>query len=220
MDRHFDEGLAALKHKLVKMGALTELMIGDAIKVLMDRHPAAIPAVYQHEDQVNHLQVEIDEQCVNLIALHQPVAQDLRFIMGIAKTNCDLERLADQAVNICQKADRLLGEPSLEPYPVIPQMVVIAKEMLKDSLHSFVTSDVPKARAVLTRDDELDALNVKVTDELVDMMKKDPSSISRALTIMLISRNLERIGDHATNIAENTIFVVQGRDVRHHMEPT
>jgi phosphate transport system protein len=216
MERHFDEQLQALKLQLMKMSALAETMIADAVKALVDRNEAAIPLVREREAQVNHLQIEIDETCVTLIALHQPAAGDLRFIMGAAKTNAELERLADQAVNIVDKAERLLKVPPLRPFVVIPEMAAIARGMVRDSLHAFVNRDVDKAREVLLRDDLLDERKVRITVELSEFMTHDASSVDRALALVLISHNLERIGDHATNIAENTIFVVEGKDIRHH----
>ena len=156
--------------------------------------------------------------CLTLIALHQPAASDLRFIMGAAKTNAELERLGDQAVNVCQKAERLLEEPPLKPFDILPRMATVAREMLKDSLDAYVTRDVEKARDVLRRDDEVDRMKKDITDELLGYMTGNAAVARRALDLILVARNLERIGDHATNIAENAIFVVEGRDVRHHME--
>jgi phosphate transport system protein len=200
----------------MKMSALAETMIGDAVKALVQRDAAVIPLVYEREAQVNRMQIEIDEMCLTLIALHQPAAGDLRFIMGAAKTNSDLERLADQAVNICNKAERLLREPPLKPFVIIPEMARIARGMLRDSLHAFVNRDVNTARDVLLRDDQVDQMKSDITVEMAAFMTQDPSAVTRALDLILIARNLERIGDHATNIAENTIFVVEGRDIRHH----
>jgi len=218
MERHFDEQLATLKHQLVKMSALAEIMIGDAVRALVDRDPQALVGLDAREEQVNRLQVDIDEACLTLIALHQPAAGDLRFILGAAKTNSDLERLADQAINIADKARRLIAVPALTPLVLIPRMAGIARGMVADSLHAFVNRDVSQARAVLLRDDQVDALKAEVTTEMLRLMTAEPAVIERAMGLILIARNLERIGDHATNIAENTIFVVEGRDVRHHGE--
>jgi phosphate transport system protein len=218
MERHLDELLSSLKLLLVKMSALTEIMIADAIRMLVARDASMAAAVDRNEEQVNMLQVEIDEMCLTLIALHQPAAGDLRFILGAAKTNAELERLADQAVNICEKAEHLLTEEPIKPFDILPRMAMIASGMVKDSLHAFVNRDVAKARDVLKRDDELDDLKREITEELVQIMQRDNSTVARALDLTLVARNLERIGDHATNIAENTIFVAEGRDVRHHRE--
>ncbi len=218
MERHFDEQLQDLKVELMKMSALAQLMIIDAVKALVERVEAAIPHVYQREEEVNRKQVEIDEMCLTLIALHQPAARDLRFIMGAAKTNTDLERLADQAVNICNKAEHLLKQPPLRPFVIIPEMAAIAKDMVRDSLHAFVNLDVKKAQDVLLRDDQLDERKDRITVEMAEFMAREPSAVGRALDLVLIARNLERIGDHATNIAENTVFVAEGRDIRHHRD--
>lgn len=218
MERHFDENLQALKHQLIKMSAMSEVMIADAVKAVVDRNPALMAPVWQREEQVNHLQIEIDETCLTLIALHQPAAGDLRFIMGAAKTNAELERMADEAVNIVQKAEHLFKEPALKPFRIIPEMAVIAQGMVRDSLHAFVNRNVGLAREVILRDDRLDDLKDAISVEMTDFMAHDSSAVSRAMDLILVSRYLERIGDHATNIAEVTIFVVEGRDVRHHAD--
>jgi len=215
MERHFDEQLAELKLRLTKMSALAESMIAASIRLLVDRNASAGRAVMSQEDEVNRMQVEIDEMCLALIALHQPAARDLRFLIGAVKTNAELERLADQAVNICSKAQRLIAEPPLGACGDISRMADIAKSMLKDSLHAYVNVDRDRARDILPRDDELDALKASITVELTEKMVGDPSVIRRAVNLLLVARNIERIGDHATNIAENAIFVAEGLDVRH-----
>ena len=218
MERHFDDHLQALKYHLMKMSAMAEVMISDAIKAVVERNESVIPSVYQREEQVNRMQIEIDETCLTLIALHQPAAGDLRFILGAAKANAELERLADEAINIVQRSEHLLREPPLKPFEIIPEMAVIARGMVRDSLHAFVNRNVDLAREVLLRDDRLDDLKDAISAELTTYMTSDSSSVSRALDLLLIARYLERIGDHATNIAEISIFVVEGRDVRHHAD--
>jgi len=218
MERHMDELLSSLKLRLLKMCSLTESMIGDAVRLLVDRDERVMQLIDQNEEQVNRMQVEIDEMCLTLIALHQPAGGDLRFIMGVAKTNAEVERLADQAVNIAQKAVRLLKDQPFKPFVVIPQMAIIATGMVKDSLHAYVNRDVVKAHEVLRRDDELDNLKRQVCEEVIDLMRANPAAVHWGLDVVLVAHNLERIGDHATNIAENAIFVAEGRDVRHHME--
>jgi phosphate transport system protein len=219
MERHFDEQLGELKTSLVRMSALAELMIVDALDVLAQRDAAArAAAVVQHEEEVNALQIVVDERCLMLMATHHPVAGDLRYLLGAVKTNSDLERLADLAVNICDKAQKLLKHPPVKPFVIIPEMGVIASAMVKDSLQAFVNRDVVLARSVLVRDDELDERKQRVTDELVEYMRRFPETTTPGIDLVLVARNLERIGDHATNIAENTIFVVQGKDIRHHAE--
>jgi len=218
MERHFDEQLQALKNHLMKMSAMAEVMIADAVKSVVERDAHAIPPVYEREELVNQMEMEIDESCLTLIALHQPAAGDLRFIMGAVKTNAELERLADEAVNIVQKAEHLLNAPQLKPFEIIPEMAAIARGMVRDSLRAFVGRNVDLAREVLLRDDQLDALKAKIAEVLTAYMTQDSAAVPRALDLLLISRYLERIGDHATNIAEITIFVVEGLDVRHHAD--
>ena len=218
MERHFDEQLQDLKNHLMKMSALAEVMIADAVKTVVERDEDAISPVYEREELVNQMEIEIDENCLTLIALHQPAAGDLRFIMGAVRTNAELERLADEAVNIVQKAEHLLKAPPLMPFAIIPEMAVLARGMVRDSLRSFVNRKVDLAREVLLRDDRLDELKAKIAAELTAFMTQDSSTVSRGLDLLLIARFLERIGDHATNIAEITIFVVEGLDIRHHAD--
>lgn len=216
MERRMDELLDGLKRQLLRMSALAESMIGSALRLLVERNEAFAQTIQKQEHEVNLLQVEIDETCLNIIALHQPTAGDLRFILGAAKTNSDLERLADQAVNVCQKGMHLLQQPPGGTLEIIPRMGTLAAQMVKDALHAYVTRNPERAREVLTRDDELDEMKRVVTASLVQVMRSDSSQVERCLDLVLIARNLERIGDHATNIAENAIFVVEGRDVRHY----
>ena len=218
MERHFDEQLQELKSRLMKMSALAEIMIADAVKTVVERDAHAVSPVYEREELVNRMELEIDESCLTLIALHQPAAGDLRFIMGAVRTNAELERLADEAINIVQKAEHLLKDPPLKPFEIIPEMSVLARGMVHDSLRSFVNRDVVLAREVLLRDDRQDDLNAKVAGELTAFMTRDSATVPRALDLLLIARYLERISDHATNIAEITIFVEEGLDVRHHAD--
>ena len=200
------------------MGSLAETMIHSAIKALVDRKAELAQDVYRHETEVNALQIEVDDRCLKMIALHQPAASDLRFITAAMKINADLERIADQAVNISQTTEYLLQEPQLKPLIDVPRMAEIAKKMLKDALDSFVERDENLARSVLVRDDQVDELKEQLFRELLTYMISDPSTIKRGIDLILISRNIERIADHATNIAEDVIFVVAGKDIRHHSE--
>jgi phosphate transport system protein len=218
MERHFDRDLQQVKERILYMGSLTETMIHIAIKALVDREVALTKGVYQQEEEVNRLQIEIDDQCLKMIALHAPAASDLRFITAAMKINSDLERIGDQAVNICQTTEYVLQEPVLKPLIDVPRMAQIASRMLKDALDSFVNRDENLARSVLVRDDEVDELKDQVFRELLTYMISDPATIKRAIDLILISRNLERIADHATNIAEDVVFVVAGKDIRHHAE--
>jgi phosphate transport system protein len=200
------------------MGSLAEAMINFAIKALVGRQAEIVQRVYQMEEDVNRLQMEIDDRCLKMIATHQPTATDLRFITGAMKINSDLERIGDQAVNICQTTEFLLKEPVLKPLIDMPRMSDIAKKMLKDALDAFVNKDESLARSVLLQDDQVDDLKEQIFRELLTYMMADPGTIKRALDLILISRNLERIADHATNIAEDVVFVAIGKDIRHHAE--
>jgi phosphate transport system protein len=200
------------------MAALSEEMIKIAIQALVDRESAKIEEVFKLEDQVNDLQIEIDEEVVHLIALMQPVATDLRFLIVASKINAELERIADQSINICQSTRFLLKYPQLKPFVDLPIMADIAQGMVHESLDAYVQKNSARARQVLTTDDKVDAYKDQIFRELLTYMMSEPSTIPRAFSIILISRNLEKIGDHATNIAEEVIYLVEARDVRHHHE--
>jgi len=219
MRRHFEEVEEELKGRLLSMGSLVEEMIHSSIQGLAERRQELLAAVAEREERVNRLHIEVDDACVKLIALHQPAAADLRFIIAAIKINSDLERMGDQALNIAQTARRLLEQPQLEKRLVdIPRMADLAKGMVKDSLDAFVRKDTELARAVIGRDDAEDRLKSESFHELMHLMQSDASTIERALSLILVARNLERIADHATNIAEDVIFMVEGKDIRHHAE--
>jgi phosphate transport system protein len=217
LKRHFDEDLEGLRGNLLKMGALAEEMIHYAVKILVERNDSYLKNIRAHENRVNDLHIQIDDQCLRLIALHQPAAGDLRLIAATLKINSDLERIGDQAVNIAETSEFLLRLPRIK-LGDIPRMVTLAKAMVKDSLDAFARKDVELARSVIARDDEEDRMKSETFNELVQLMQSDASTIERAMEIILISRNLERIADHATNIAEDVIFMVLGKDIRHHAE--
>jgi phosphate transport system protein len=219
MERHhFEEELQALKTRLLNMGALVEERVHQATFALIERRPDAIDRVIAGDQDVNDLQIEIDDRCLKLLALQQPMASDLRLITAAMKINADLERIGDQAVNIAENAARILSHPPLKPLIDLPRMAEIAQRMTRDSLDAFVRRDPELARNILARDDEVDQLKDQVFRVLLTYMMADPATIERALGLILISRNLERIADHATNIAEDVIFVVEAKDVRHHHE--
>ena len=219
MRRHFEEAEGELKNQLLSMGGLAEEMIQSAIQGLAERKKEPLRKVAEAEEQVNRLHIDVDNRCLNLIALHQPTATDLRFIIAAIKINADLERIGDQAVNISQSTAVLLEQPQLDRRLLdIPRMAALAQSMLKDSLDAFVKRDVELARTVLARDAEEDQLKSEAFNELMHLMQSDSSTIQRALGLILISRNLERIADHATNIAEDVIFMTLGKDIRHHAE--
>jgi phosphate transport system protein len=217
--RHFEEVEEELKYRLLHMGSLAEEMIHLAVSGLIERKAEPLKQVFTHEEEVNNLHIEVDDRCLKLLALFQPAATDLRFIMGVIKINSDLERIADQAVNISQTTQVLLRYPQLEKKLFdIPRMAELAKRMLKDSLDAFVKKDVELAQSVVERDAEEDKMKSEAFNELLQLMQSDSSSVNRALSLILISRNLERIADHATNIAEDVIFMTLGKDIRHHAE--
>ena len=221
MERHhFETELQALKNRLLNMGALVEERVHMAVQALMERNLEAAETIAHGDEAVNELQIEIDDRSLKLLALQQPMASDLRLITSAMKINADLERIGDQAVNIAENAIKMLSAPPLKPLIDLPRMAELAERMTRDSLDAFVRRDPGLAREVLGRDDEVDGLKDTIFRVLLTYMMADPGTIERALSLILISRNLERIADHATNIAEDVIFLVEARDVRHrHEEP-
>ncbi len=215
MPRHFHEELEQVKEKLLKLGSLVETMVERAVASLVDRDSRLAEEVIASDQRVDALDVEIDEDCLRLLALQQPAAKDLRFITTAMKITTDLERMADQAVNICQRAIDLNEEPQLKPYIDIPIMSQLAQKMLRDSLDAFVRRDAELARQVIPADNKVDALKNQVFRELLTFMMEDPRTIPRAIRLILVSRHLERIADHATNIAEMVVFLVEGKNIRH-----
>jgi phosphate transport system protein len=215
MQRHFHEELDGLKQTLLAMGALVEDQIRRVMRALIQRDEALAQDVIERDRQVNAYDVEIDEKCVELLALYQPTAGDLRFITTAMKIVTDLERIGDQAVNIAQRAVELNQEPQLKPYIDLPRMGEKAQGMVKDALDAFVSRDTTLAREVCARDSEVDALKEQIFRELLTYMLADPKTISRAIRLILISRFLERVADHSTNIAEMVIYMVESKMVRH-----
>ena len=215
MQRHFHEELEALKQTLLAMGGLVEDQIRRVIRALLEGDEALAQEVIERDRQVNTYDVEVDEQCVELLALHQPAAGDLLFITTAMKIVTDLERIGDQAVNIAQRAIELHEEPQLKPYVDLPRMAERAQRMVKASLDAFVARDTELARRVCGEDAEVDALKEQIFRELLTFMMADPRTIPRAMRLILISRFLERVADHATNIAEMVIYLVEGKMVRH-----
>ena len=213
---HFQEELGELKTRLLEMGGLAEDRVRTAVRALIDRDAALVERVLAGDDPINRLHIEIDNRCFKLLALYQPMAVDLRAIVSAVKINTDLERVGDLAVNIAEAVVRYMRHPPVKPLIDIPQMAEIAQGMLRDALDAYVQRDVPRAQAVLGEDDRLDGLKTQVFRELLTYMLQDPSTIEPALDLILVSRHLERIGDHATNVAEDVIFMVSARDVRHH----
>ena len=215
MKKHYAEQLADLKETVLRMGGLVEQMTHRAVQALVERKAGLFDDVRAMETQVNRLHIDIDEKCLEIIALRQPAAKDLRFITAAMKINTDMERIGDQAINITESAGPLLAVPPLKPLIDIPRMAEIAKGMLKDALDGFVNGDDALALATIKRDDDVDQLKDQVFRELLTYMMADPSTIPRAMALILVSRHLERIADHATNICEDVVFMVKGKDVRH-----
>jgi len=218
--RHFQEELEALQGRLLEMGGLAEERVSAAVQSLVSRDIAAIERVLYGDEPINALHVEIDNRCFKLFALHQPMATDLRAIVSAVKINTDLERVGDLAVNIAEAAKRYATHPPVKKLIDIPQMGDIAQEMLHDALDAFVRRDTALAQQVLNEDDRLDGLKTQIFRELLEYMLKDLATVEPALDLILVSRHLERIGDHATNIAEDVIFMVSALDVRHHTPNT
>ena len=214
--RHFEEQLGELKARLLEMGGLAEEQVRLAVKGLVDRDRDLLERVMAGDRALNALHIEIDRRGFTLLALQQPMAVDLRAIVAAVKINTDLERVGDLAINIAEAARPYIQHPPVKKLIDIPRMATIAQSMLRDALDAFVRRDVVLAQRVLDQDDILDDLKTQVFRELITYMLQDPSTIEPSLDLILVSRHLERIGDHATNVAEDVIFIVSARDVRHH----
>ena len=216
--RHFQGELDKLQRRLLEMGGLVESAIHLSVQSVAARDQEQAQQVLRNEARVNRMEIEIDELATRLLALHQPMAEDLRFLTAAIKINNDLERMGDLAVNIVERALALRPEPVVQPLIDIPRMAQLTQSMVRKSLDAFVRGDSELARSVLLSDDAVDELRDAIYQELAGFMQKDPSTVSRALDLIFVARNLERIADHATNIAEDVLFLVQGVDVRHHAE--
>jgi phosphate transport system protein len=215
MERHFERDLEELKERLLWMGSLAERSVHQGVHAVLEADEKLAVAVLTEENVINELQIEIDDRVVQLLALQQLMAADLRFVLAIARINNDLERIGDQAVNIAQSAQRILRHPRVKPYVDLPRMGELAEKMMRDSLDSLVRRDVEMARGVLSRDDQVDQLRDQIFRELLTYMMGDSSVVFQAFELILVAKNLERIADHATNIAEDVIYMVAGSDVRH-----
>lgn len=211
----FEEELSRLKEMILKMGALVESSIRDSVKSLVERNDDLARSVIERDHEINALDVQIDEECIKLLALMQPMAGDLRFITTAMKITTDLERMGDNAVNIAERALELNKEPILKPYIDIPHMSQIAQGMTRDALDAFVRKDKRLAKDVIMRDDEVDDLKYGILEELISYMIRDPNTVYRAMKISFVAQYLERIADHATNIAEMIIYLVEGKIIRH-----
>ncbi len=215
MERHLDQDLSALKNELLRMASLTERSLAEAMKALVQRDDELAHRVDEYDNDLDQLQIEIDDRCIKLFALRQPTAGDLRFVAMSMKICTDLERIGDQSVNIAHRAIELNKEPLLKPLVDIPRMADHARGMIHDALDAFVYAKPDLAREVIRRDDKIDLLNKQLHRELTSFMIEDPTTITRALNLMSVAHNLERIGDHATNIAEEIVYLYEARDIRH-----
>jgi phosphate transport system protein len=215
---HFREELEELQSKLLEMGGLVEAAIHNSVLALVERDEDKAKEVMWNEALVNQKEIEIDELATRMLALFQPMARDLRFITAVIKINNDLERMGDLAVNITERAMTLMREPAVKPLVDIPRIADLAESMVHRALDAFAKHDADLARDVLLADDAVDRLRDAVYDELLTFMQEERSTINRAVSLMFIAQNLERIADHSTNIAEDVLFAVKGVDVRHHNE--
>ncbi|HXH28860.1 MAG TPA: phosphate signaling complex protein PhoU [Candidatus Polarisedimenticolia bacterium] len=213
--RHYERELQDLKDRILLLGGTVEEMIASSMRSLLQRDTALARRVIESDPKVDNGELEVDHLCLSLLALRQPAASDLRFIATALKIVTDLERIGDLAVNIAERAIELNEEPPLKPYIDIPRMSSAVADMLHQALDAFVSKDPGRARAVLGADDAVDQLNVQLFRELLTYMIEEPRNVSRAMRITFIAKYLERIGDHATNIAQMVIFMCEGRDVRH-----
>jgi phosphate transport system protein len=216
--RHFVEELDQLKSRLLEMSSLVEAAIYRSITAVVQKDESLANDVLKNEARINSIEIEIDEFAISLLALQQPMAADLRFLVASLKINNDLERMGDLAVNIAQRAISLLNEPIVSPMIDIPHIAALVQSMVRKSLDAFVSRDADLARSVLASDDAVDDLRNASFHELISFMEKDPRNIRQAVDLLSVVRNLERIADHATNVAEDVMFLAKGIDVRHHAE--
>ena len=213
--KHYEHQLRLLKDKLLLMSHQAEQMISDSMRALAERRPSLADEVISRDDTLDHLEVEIDTLCYEILALEQPVASDLRFIATALKIVRDIERIGDTAVNIAERARELIQEPELKKLVALPLMARAAEGILKNSLDAFVNSDADLAEKVIREDDEIDGLYEQIFRELLTYMIEDTRNISRAIKLIFIAKHLERVGDHSANIAEMVVFMVRGQDIRH-----
>jgi len=218
MKRHFEKELESLKTTLIKMASLAEDAIRLTIKAFMTADVALAQKIVDNDERINSMEIEVDNAIVDLMALQQPVAGDLRFILAAQKINNDLERIGDHAVNIAQSAITFARREEATPLMELPQMVEIVESMLRDSIDAFINQDASLGMSVLEKDDIIDRLNMNLVQDFVQRMKSDRNLIEAGIDIIRVSRNLERVADLATNIAEEVIFVSQARVVKHHAE--
>ncbi|MEY4374273.1 MAG: phosphate signaling complex protein PhoU [Candidatus Eisenbacteria bacterium] len=218
MHRHFDEQIAALNQQLLLMSGHAESIIRKAVEALMRRDPALADQVFADDKLIDRMEIDIEEACIQLLALQQPLARDLRLITSALKISNDLERVGDHAVNIAGCAKELVGKPPVRPLADLPELSDKATAMLRDALDAFVRRDPEAARLLVRRDDEVDDLHRRMFADLMGRMIADPQQVDRSMTFVLVGRNLERIGDLATNIAEEVVFIAEARIIKHHAD--
>jgi phosphate transport system protein len=216
--RHFHDELNEMKVRLLTMSGEAETALRLAVEALLERDLEKAQQVIAGDKIINDMEVEIEEACIDLLALQQPMARDLRMLVAAIKISNDLERVGDHAVNLAESAERLARGRPIVPEPEIVEMARLSRDMLADALEAFVRGDAAAGREVCLRDDKVDALNRSVFRILLTHMMEDPSSIGTGLELFLVSRNLERVGDLATNIAEEVVFLVEGKSIKHHAE--
>ena len=218
--RHFEEELEELRKRLLEMSSMVEAGIYHSIQALVEKDPGQAQLVLKNENRINQMEIEVDERATSLLAREQPVAADLRLITAAMKINTDLERMGDLAVNIAERANSLSDQKLVRPPVDIPHLASLVESMVRKALDAFVKKDADLARIVLASDDAVDALRDSIFTELVHFMERDLTVVRQSVDLLLIARNLERIADHATNIAEDVLFLVEGVDVRHNARPT
>ena len=214
-DKHYEQGLKTLKEEILKMGGIVEQMVHYAMKALVERNTSLVKEVSSREPSVNRLEITIDELCIQLLALHQPAASDLRFISVGLKISKDLERMGDLAVNISETVEEINREPQLKEFVDLPRMAGKTQQMVKASLDAFVKQDVNAAKKVCEMDDDVDNLKDKIQQDVIDRIKEKPDGIAVGIGLISVAKNLDRVADHSTNIAEEVIFMVEGKDIRH-----
>ena len=217
MKRHFDDELKRLKEKLFRMGLQVEMAVARASEALFERDSKKAEVVIKGDQEINFSEIEIDEMGHELIALFQPMAVDLRFITMVLKINNDLERMGDQAVNIAEKAIEINQEPAMKPYVDLPKIAETARGMVREALDAFMRQDPIKAKEILEKDDVIDELNDRVYKDIQELIRQKPDSVHQGVALIMVSHNLERVADLATNIAEDVIYLTRGIDVRHHI---
>lgn len=215
MERHMDHALTGVRQQLLRMGALVEEMVTGSVQALIDRDTERSQSILEQDSEIDQMQIDIDRSCETIMATQQPTAVDMRFLVAVMKINTDLERIGDLAVNICKSVALLNDQPPLKPYVDLPRLTEFVREMVRESLDSLVDRDTELATQVCQNDDHVDAMYEQLFRELLTYMIEDPKNVTRGLQLLFICRDLERVADHATNIAEDVIFFVEGRDIRH-----